>query len=204
MKYIYTILSLFFTATSFSQSVDTVVRAPNYTSYFNYQLHEPLYVVYKLYKGGGDCSRKSDRFKTGNLPYSATAADYKGNGYDEGHLCNSKDFAFDCGLQEATFRFYNCCPQTPRLNRGIWKKWETSVRKESQSDSLLVICGSIYGNIKIGRDSIAVPDYCWKIVYSLTDNHIMHSLIFPNDNSNSMSTIDIKDLKKRVGYEILF
>jgi endonuclease G len=124
-----------------AQTVDTVIHKDNYTSYYSYSLHNPLFVVYKLFKGGGSCSRINDRFITDNLPLSATAKDYAASGYDEGHLADSKDFAYDCKLQEETFRFYNCVPQTPALNRGIWKHFETLIRKESQTDSLLIIAG---------------------------------------------------------------
>ena len=96
------IIFLLFSVKCFSQFIDTVIHAPNYTSYFNYSLHEPLYVVYKLYKAGGSCSRAGDYFKTGGLPNSATGKDYAHNGFDEGHLADSKDFAYDCSLQEAT------------------------------------------------------------------------------------------------------
>ena len=150
---------------SFGQiTADTIIKEANYTSYFNYRFHEPIYVVYTLYKGGGKCSRTGDVFVTNNLPHSATAADYSHNGYDEGHMANAEDFAFNCALQKNTFKYYNCVPQTPRLNRGCWKQLETLVRKESQSDSLLIICGNIYGTKTIGKNKIAVPEYCYKIV----------------------------------------
>lgn len=128
------LLSLLILSASFvhAQKIDTVISTKIYTSYFSYQLHEPLYVVYSLSHGGGNCDRSADHFITGNLPHSATAKDYARNGYDEGHLANSKDFAYDCPSQELTFRFYNCVPQTPKLNRGIWKELETLVRNESQ------------------------------------------------------------------------
>jgi endonuclease G, mitochondrial len=195
---------LFFAFNAGAQSVDTVIHTDIYTSHFNNTLHEPLYVVYKLYDGGGDCDRKAFHFKTNGLPYSAKPADYKGNGFDEGHLADAKDFAFDCLKEEETFRFYNCVPQTPRLNRGIWKYFETAIRKESQSDSLLIICGSIFGNKTIGPDSIAVPEYCWKIVYSLTTKEIIHCMLFPNDDSDTYTDIDIDNLKKRLGYPLVY
>jgi endonuclease G len=185
------------------QTVDTVIRNDIYTSYFNYQLHEPLYVVYKLYGAGGVCSRKALHFKTGGLEYSAIPKDYKGSGFDEGHLADAKDFSYDCGKEEETFRFYNCVPQTPRLNRGIWKHFETEIRKESQDDSLLVVCGSIFGNRTIGENNIAVPDYCWKIVFSLTTHEVISSMIFPNDESDTYEDINIEDLKKRLSYNLL-
>jgi DNA/RNA endonuclease G (NUC1) len=186
------------------QLVDTIIRNEIYTSYYNYQLHEPLYVTYKLYQAGGDCNRQAFRFKTGSLQYSAIPKDYKASGYDEGHLADAKDFAYDCEKEEETFRFYNCVPQTPRLNRGIWKHFETEIRKKSQNDSLLIVCGSIFGNRTIGDDNIAVPDYCWEIIFSLTTNEILNCMIFPNDDSDTFSDISIEDLKERLNYKLLY
>jgi endonuclease G len=186
------------------QQADTVIQNDIYTSYFNYQLHEPLYVVYKLYRAGGDCDRSAFHFTTGGLSYAALPADYKGNGFDEGHLADAKDFATDCKEEEETFRFYNCVPQTPRLNRGIWKHFETEIRKESQADSLLVICGSIFGDKTMGADNIAIPDYCWKIVYSLTTRQLMYCLLFPNDESDTYTDIAIESLKKKLKYKLVY
>jgi endonuclease G len=186
------------------QQVDTVIRNDIYTSYFCYRLHEPLYVVYKLYRAAGDCDRSAFHFKTADLPYSASPADYKGNGFDEGHLADAKDFATDCEKEEETFRFYNCVPQTPRLNRGIWKHFETEIRKESQTDSLLVICGAIFSTRMMGIDNIAIPDYCWKITYSLTTHQLTHCMLFPNDDSDAYSDIDIESLKKQLKYKLIY
>jgi endonuclease G len=198
------IIYLFIGLNAKGQEIDTVIRNDIYTSYFSYQLHEPLYVVYKLYQGGGDCSRKAFHFKTGNLEYSARPKDYKSSGYDEGHLADAKDFAYDCEKEEETFRFYNCVPQTKKLNRGIWKHFETEIRKESQDDSLLIICGSIFSSKAIGEDNIAVPDYCWKIVFSLTTKEIIRCLIFPNDDSDLYDNISIEELKKKLSYQLIY
>ena len=192
MKQLLFIISLILTKCSFGQKIDTIIHAPNYTSYYSYQLHEPIFVTYSLFKGGGTCSRDKDRFITDNLPNSATAKDYEGSGFDEGHECNSKDFAYDCKLQEQTFRFYNCVPQTPRLNRGIWKQWETTIRKESQHDTIQIICGNIFGSKTIGNH-IAVPSYCWKV--TKVHDKIIHCLLFPNDNSNTYRTVKVDSLR---------
>lgn len=183
-----------------AQHEDTAITNEVYTSHFSYALHEPLYVVYKLYKGGGNCNRSQFRFTTGGLPYSAQSSDYAASGYDEGHLCNAEDEAFNCERDGLTFHFYNCVPQTRRLNRGIWKVWETTIRAESQKDSLLIICGSIFGKKRIGH--IYVPDKCWKVVYSLTTHQLLHCMLFPNDNSDTMETINIDALKRQVPYTI--
>ncbi len=187
-----------------AQKVDTVIVTNTYTSYYNYSLHEPLYVVYKLYKGGGDCSRKPFHFKTNGLRHSANPTDYRGSGFDEGHLADAKDFAFDCAKEEETFRFFNCVPQTPKLNRGIWKHFETVIRKESQSDSLLIVCGSIFGNKTMGPDIIAIPDWCWKLVISLTSKQVLNCFICPNDDSDSFEQLELVELKKKLGYTLIY
>ena len=188
----------FLTGATNAQTVDTVIHSIAYTSYFNYSLHEPLYVQYKLINGGGNCSRTGDHFISGGLKNSATAQDYKGGGYDEGHLADSKDFAYDCSLQKATFFFYNCVPQTPKLNRGSWKQLETKARKESQGDTLNIYCGGIFTTKKL--KNIAVPAQCWKVVFS--KNGLLHCDIFPNDNSNIDTPIPLDSLKKIIPYRV--
>lgn len=204
IKSLVVIIYLFIGLNAKGQEVDTVIRNDIYASYFSYQLHEPLYVVYKLYQGGGDCDRKAFHFKTGGIEYSARPRDYKASGYDEGHLADAKDFAYDCEKEEETFRFYNCVPQTKKLNRGIWKHFETEIRKESQGDSLLIISGSIFSDKAIGEDNIAVPEYCWKVVFSLTTNEIIKCLIFPNDDSDTYDNISIEELKNKLSYKLIY
>ena len=194
---------IFSFGTANSQTIDTIIVNDVYYSYYSYELHNPLYVSYKLYQGGGDCDRKAYHFKTNNLPNSATAADYKGSGYDEGHLADAKDFASDCIREEETFRFYNCVPQTPKLNRGIWKHFETEIRKASQNDSLQIICGSIFGNRTLGSNNIAIPDYCWKVVFSISTKKKLFSFLCPNDDSDSYQTIEIDELKKKLSYKVV-
>ncbi len=196
------IIFLFLFGSVRAQSIDTVIHTSIYTSYFSNGLHEPLYVSYKLYHGGGDCPRTGMAFHTGGLDSSATNTDYSGHGYDKGHLVNAEDFAYDCDKERATFFYYNCVPQTPRMNRGIWKVYETSIRKLSKSDSLYIIAGSIFGSKKIGQ--AAVPDYCWKIVYSLSTHQLIECLIFPNDNSDTVQVIDLDELRKKLTYPLRY
>lgn len=201
-KFFIFLFSLFISSSLYSQNIDTIIDAGFYKSYYSNTYKCPLYVSYIIYKGGGDCDRSHYHFKNDVLNInSASLSDYSGNGYDQGHLCNAADFAFDCDKDEKTFRFYNCLPQTPNLNRGIWKKWETIIRKESQNDSLLIICGGIFSNKKIGNE-LYVPDFCWKVVIDLDDNKIKYCLLFTNDKNASFVNITIDDLKKLIGFKL--
>jgi len=186
----------------FCQKVDTIVKKEAYYSYYCYTVKNPLYVVYHLYQGGGDCSRKSMAFVSDSG--TATNNDYKKQGYDKGHLANAEDFAYDCNKEKSTFSYYNCQPQTPRLNRGIWKVWETSIRKESQLQHLEIICGGVFTNSTAIGDGVYVPSYCWKIVINEQDGSILHCLKFPNDDSDTFQDITLAELKALLNYELVY
>ena len=202
VKYLFFVIFFFLSNNSFCQ-VDTVIDCGVYKSYFDYETLQPLYVSYKLYKGGGKCSRDKFRFKNDTKIKMADLNDYDKSGYDMGHLANAADFAFDCEKDEKTFRFYNCLPQYPNLNRGIWKKWETKIREVSQSDSLLILCGGVFSNKKIKPGSnVGVPDQCWKIVYSLSKSKPIYVLWFENISKATHSELDLNQLLSKLPYSI--
>ena len=186
-----------------SQKCDTVIDAGIYKSYVNYQLREPIYVSYILFDGGGDCDRTKFRFKNDTHILLESDLDYRHSGYDKGHLANAEDFAGDCKKDEQTFRYYNCLPQTPNLNRGVWKEWETKIRKESSHDSLLIICGGKWSVNCLHVNGMAIPDTCWKVVYSLKCKQVLHVLIFTNlMEGSTVKETDIAILYKVLGYKL--
>lgn len=193
----------FDTASTTKVYSDTVITTKIYQSYFSNSLHEPIMVTYGLYKGGGECSRSGFHFKNDADVRAAGPKDYAGSGYDEGHMANAEDFAFNCEDDELTFRYYNCVPQTPNLNRGIYKHWETVIRAESQKDSLWIICGNIFDGKQIGPDHIAVPSECFKIVESMTTHKVNHILLFENKSVGSVdTTLGMAALWRKTGYTI--
>ena len=180
--------------TGFSQ---IIVDKGIYIANFSNDLHEPRYISYYLYKGGGDCDRAKFHFKNDDTRLqTAIDADYKGSNYDKGHLANAEDFAFDCEKDELTFRYYNCLPQTANLNRGPWKTNETLIRKWSQTDKLYIICGGFFGNTKVGN--IAVPSYCWKVVQSVSSKKVLFCGWFSNTTKATIEEIPVTELEKRV------
>lgn len=186
----------------FAQTIDTIINNKFYSSYYSYQLKTPMFVIYSIYKGGGECDRGSENFKSGGIKITAKLKDYAKSGYDQGHLAPYEDFAYDCKAAESTFRFYNAMPQTPNLNRGEWKKWEFIVREISQSDSLLVVCGGAKWKKFIG-DSVFIPQKCWKVVWSKSKKVVLYALLFDNtDNSGAASTETITTLERKIGFKV--
>jgi endonuclease G len=117
-----------------------------------------------------DCDqrlKRSNKFKPDPLipEFTNLDRDYKKSGYDRGHQMDAYDCGCDSVAMVESFYYSNVAPQSPALNRGIWKKLEEYTRKLAKEyDSVLVLCGSVDLEKRyIGR--VAVPDYCWKVLY---------------------------------------
>lgn len=179
-------------------NIDTVINAKIYESYYSRKLKNPVFVKYYIYKGGGDCSREGMSFKS--TSFTATNTDYDKR-YDKGHLVNAEDFAFSCEKERATFWYYNCTPQTPNLNRGVWKHDETMVRELSQKAKMLVLCGSYFSNNYIGK-KVYIPKYCWKVVQNTVTGEIVLCAWYTNTSSAQRNDVTIAELQKMTKVKI--
>jgi endonuclease G len=201
MKKTIFVLSLFFSQISLSaQKVDSIISTSIYTSYFSFTTHTPLFVKYKLFHGGGKCSRTKLKFRDNQSLLIANNYDYKKSGYDIGHLASAEDFAFDCSKQAETFEFYNTLPQTANLNRGSWKKIEFVVREQSLKDSLLIICGGLQFDSCKTTGKMLVPKKCFKIIKNLKTKSVSCLVFDNNDKSESLPT-KLNDLYKLFDYD---
>lgn len=152
---------------------DTIINRGIYQSYYNLEHSSPSFVRYKLWKGGGKAKRTGLTFRQ---TVQGDIFHYARSGYDKGHLVPAADFAHSRNEMSITFDYVNCLPQTPRLNRGEWKRDETKVRKWSQSDSLSIECGGLeYDTIRK-----QVPRYFYKIVISLTSRDTLLNKRYEN------------------------
>ena len=195
MKYLLLLL-LLIPLFSFGQ-YDTLIKTDVFTSYYSKSLRLPVMVKYTLFKGGGECSRVGDVFHNDYKLNVVGPKEFKASGYDEGHMANAEDFAYDCRKQKSTFQFVNQLPQTPNLNRGVWKHYETLIRDLSQDDTLTITCGGIWEDNKI-VNGMRIPNKCWKTVYSHKQRKYIYILLFTNTEHASvyeLKTIEQLKLK---------
>lgn len=98
---------------------------------------------------------------------SAGWANYKGSGYDRGHLCPAGDRRFSEKAYNQTFYTSNVSPQDPGFNAGIWNQLEIQVREWCrQYGTLRIITGGVLSNglPGIGAEIVSVPEYFFKVV----------------------------------------
>ena len=101
---------------------------------------------------------------------SASLSDYKGSGYDRGHLTPAADMAFSEEAMSETFFMSNMSPQTPQFNRGIWKDLEAEVRYWTKVfGKVFVVSGPVLDKpssffTSIGENQVSVPDFYYKVI----------------------------------------
>ncbi len=150
------------------------------------ETHEQAeWVYYKLYTAllSGVVER-SDNFRpdTKVSTGSAQLHDYKGSGYDRGHLCPAGSMKINSTAMSESFYLSNMSPQTPSFNRGIWKSLEDHVRGwVTGGDTLHVVTGPVFINNKgtIGSNGVTVPGLYFKAVY-VPSKGKMIGLLLPN------------------------
>ncbi|WP_088125022.1 DNA/RNA non-specific endonuclease [Roseivirga misakiensis] len=151
-----------------------IIERPYYTLRYSEPHEQAIWVAYKLsadslkqekFERKNDF-RKDPRVRTG----SATLSDYKGSGYDRGHLAPAADFSYDEFALSQSFYMSNMSPQVPGFNRGIWKNLEEQVRNwASEHTELYVITGPVLNNNlkSIGKEEVSIPEYYYKVILDI-------------------------------------
>jgi endonuclease G len=139
---------------------------------FNKQLHIPNWVAWELTRdeAEGEEPRANAFAPDLSVDGCATLADYKGSGYDRGHMAPAGDMKWDAEAMQESFYLTNMCPQAKSLNSGSWKKLEEKCRIWAMADSAIVIvCGPVLTDAPveyIGESRVAVPKRFFKVILS--------------------------------------
>ena len=161
-----------------------LVHHPYYSHSYSEQYEQAEWVFYEIKKERVlGLVRRTDNFRSDEKirTNSATLSDYKGSGYDRGHLAPAGDMSFNYTAMSESFYMSNMSPQHPSFNRGIWKMLESLVRNWGTNSSIYVVTGPVlnYCTITIGSNNVCVPNYYYKVIYNPT-NQKMISFILPN------------------------
>jgi endonuclease G len=96
--------------------------------------------------------------------------DYKGSGYDRGHLCPSGDRTTSRSANNATFYMSNMLPQTADLNQHPWADLENYLRDQIRAgNEIYQVAGGAGVAKTIAGGKITVPQVCWKVAVILSE-----------------------------------
>ncbi len=191
---------------------DTILSYKGFDLGYNETSEQASWVVYILTRDeleSGSISR-TDNFRSDKSLASGSAAlaDYRGSGYDRGHMAPAGDMKWDLEAMSQSFLLSNMSPQTPSFNRGIWKKLEEQVRQWAlEKDSLYIITGPVLTRVEstIGENKVVVPTYYFKVIVDLSPpGHGMIAFLLPNEGSDQdmlSYAISVDSLESFTGYD---
>ena len=119
----------------------------------------------------GPARREDAAFKPDpSLPINGQAAlaDYKGSGFDRGHLAPAGDMAWDAAAMAESFYLSNVAPQVGvGFNRGVWAALEGEIREAAAAGELSVVTGPVFFDFepRLGSSRVVVPDAFYKALY---------------------------------------
>ena len=152
------------------RSGEEVIRHFAYDVVYNEMHEQAQWVAYTLTPERlvKRCSR-TDNFRSDPLVRTGTAdvADYRGSGYDRGHLVPAGDMVWSTTAISESFFFSNISPQNPSFNRGIWKTLEELTRTwAADSDSLYIVTGPLLSDElpTLGRNEVSIPEAYFKAI----------------------------------------
>lgn len=172
----------------FVTNPDAVVEREFYTLQYNEVFEQADWVAYELTleEVEGRVDRK-DAFRSDPEVSTASASlkDYKGSGYDRGHLAPAADMKMTAQSMADSFYMSNMSPQSPSLNRGIWKELEGKVRKWAvENGAVYIVTGPVLTEDSypvIGPNKVAVPDYYYKVILDYREPELKGiAFILPN------------------------
>ena len=140
----------------------------------------------------------------------ASLNDYKGSGYDRGHMAPAGDMPSAQAMAQS-FSLANMVPQAPEHNRGVWaRSVEQATRNYARraSGDVFVITGPVYVpsialSPAIGPGQVRVPRYLFKLVYDQDQNRAWAYWQENSDATRASRPISYAELVRRTGVDYL-
>jgi len=145
---------------------------------------------------------RSDQFEADmRLPedWRSELADFKGSGYDRGHLAPSADMPSPAADAQS-FLLSNIVAQDSQNNRNLWAAIEKAVRALARHREIFVVTGPLW----IGKEVIwlngrvMVPTHLYKLIYD-PQNQAAAAYLVENAPDKAHRAISLDELEALAG-----
>lgn len=158
---------------------ENIIRHSGFSLLYSPDHEQAAWVAYVLtseeVKG---CIPRSNNFRVDPsvISGSAVLADYRGSGYDRGHLAPAGDLKWSKTSMKDSFFLSNMSPQVPGFNRDIWKRLEEWTRDQAViNNEIIVVTGPVLtdGPYKeIGENGVDIPKKYFKVLFDYSEPEI--------------------------------
>ena len=187
----------------------TLLVNPSYIVDFDEESRIAHWVHYELtsHEVSGSASRSNQFRRDGRASNSAHPQNYKSSGYDRGHLKPAGDSKSSAREMANSFWMTNVFPQTPSLNRGLWRTLEQGVRGWASSySSVHVSTGASLQTQGHRANQVRVPTYCWKAILRTAPDTAVIAFWMPNaagvEGNPSDYIVSVDLLESRIGIDL--
>lgn len=179
---------------------------------FNDDMRQPNWVAWELTRDESratDYSRNDADFAPDpDVSASAQLEDYRGSGYDRGHMCPAGDMRWSRQGMRDCFLLTNMSPQKGELNSGAWKTLEEKCREWAVRDSaIIIICGPVLTD-RLTRSigsGIPVPERYFKVILAPYADPVRGiGFIMPNGRVNGgmqAAAVSIDEVEAITGFD---
>ncbi len=190
-----------------------LLEKPQYALSYNCQTGTANWVSWQLNRSWLGSVDRSDDFRPDpDLPdgcYAVRPNDYRGSGYDRGHLTPSGDRTSTQSNNSATFVMSNMIPQSPSNNREVWRELETYSRDlVSQGKELYIVAGGEGKEKSIADGKVTVPKYTWKVILVSGNGNVENTIAVRIPNTEEVARTDwtdylvsVDEVEKKTGYD---
>ncbi|MDA3940232.1 MAG: DNA/RNA non-specific endonuclease, partial [Spirochaetia bacterium] len=162
-----------------SSTPENIIKHTGFSLLYSPEHEQAAWVVYVLTSKEvmGTVARSNNFREDPSIrTESATLADYKGSGYDRGHLAPAGDLKWNESAMKDSFFLSNMSPQEPGFNRGIWKNLEEWTREQTViNGELIVITGPVLTDgpyDEIGENGVDIPKRYFKVLLDYKEPEI--------------------------------
>lgn len=190
-----------------------LLEKTSYALSYNCKTGIPNWVSWQLNRSWLGSVDRSDDFRPDpDLPngcYAVRPNDYRGSGYDRGHLTPSGDRTKSQEDNSETFLMSNMIPQSPANNREVWRELEEYSRDlVDQGKELYIVAGGEGKSKAIADGQVTVPKYTWKVILVLDNGNVEETIAVRMPNDQSVARTDWKDyivsvdqVEQKTGYD---
>ena len=191
----------------------------NYSLEYNYASHHSRWVAFTFYDKTAESNTGRSNawsYDPQLIEWTNNDTDYRGSGYDRGHIMASADRLYSRTANEQTFYYSNITPQVNSFNAGIWLELENTLRNywgrsNSFRDTLYVVKGGTIRDDQvtgtIGESKIVVPKYNYMAVLSKkADTYKSIAFWFENKKYNepyklNEHAVSVEELEELTGID---
>lgn len=179
-------------------------------------LRHPVWVAYHVpreEKFFGLTQNRPNFSRDNSARLSPPSSSYSGSSYDRGHMAPNFAIAtrFGADAQRQTFQMSNIAPQSPALNRGVWREIEHRIASywTLKYGEIWVIVGCIPSAAnEIHGTGIDIPEAFYQVVVAQVGYDVRaFAVIYPQkvdfDAYPASGLITIDELEEMTGFDFL-